>query len=87
MFEQQQVLDDPDRPAAQGVALLLAQVGDLLGDVGEVEVQIGAARGPAAQRLRLTLRPGVEVAIVEVGLGFVHQRTIRLCYSQGNGAA
>ena len=60
-------------------ALLLAQVGDLLGDVGEVEVQIGAACGPAAQRLRLTLRPGVEVAVVEVGLGFVHQRTIRLC--------
>lgn len=68
VLEQEQVFQDAHGPAAEGIALLPAQTGDLLGDVGEVEVEveIGPGGGPAAQLARLAAGPGVEVALVEI---------------------
>ena len=45
VLKQQEMLDDPRRPAPERVALLLAQVADLLGQVGEVERQVVPAVG------------------------------------------
>ena len=48
--------------AAHGVALALAQILDLLGEVLAVEAVVGSRQG--AQHLGLVLGPGVEIVVV-----------------------
>jgi len=67
MLEEEQMLDDPRRPASHRVALLLAQVPDLLGQMRQVERQIGLITRDTTQLARLQLRPGVEILVVEPG--------------------
>jgi hypothetical protein len=73
MLDQQEVLHDLTCHAVDRVALALAQVPDLLGDVREVEWQVGPRPGEATELRRLALGPGVEVGIVELaGRGWAH---------------
>ena len=55
VLQEEQVLDDPSRPAAQPLSSLDPQIGDLLGDVREVERQIWARARKPAQLPRLGL--------------------------------
>ena len=56
------MFDDPADLAAHSVALALAQIFDLLGDVLAVEPIVGDRHRP--QHLRLMLGPSIEVILV-----------------------
>jgi hypothetical protein len=45
MLKKQKVFDNPRRPAADFIASLSAEIGDLLGDVAEVQRQIRPGAG------------------------------------------
>jgi hypothetical protein len=64
ILEQEQVLDNVASPAAHGVAQVLPQVGDLLGDVGQIQRQVRPATCEAPQFSGLKLRPGDEIVLV-----------------------
>src|SRR5207253_2507735 len=51
--------------------LLRPEIGDLLGEMRQVERDVGTRRREAAQLARLRLGPGVEVALVKLG-GVAH---------------
>ena len=63
-LELQELLDDGADLAAASVALLLAQIRDVLGEAFSVDGVVAALGGEQAQRLRLNLGPGVEVVFV-----------------------
>src|SRR6266567_4554282 len=62
MCELQEMLEDPPNLAPYGVALVLAQILDLLGNVLAVESVVA---GPhRTQHVGLVLRPGIEIVVV-----------------------
>lgn len=63
----QQVLNDALRPASQAVALLLPQVRDLLGQVGQAQPQVPPTRREPPQLTGLRRASGVEAAFAELG--------------------
>lgn len=66
VLQQEQTLDDAYRPAPKRVPLFLAQIPDLLGEVGKVERRVWPGGNEPAQGTRLVLGPGVEIALVEI---------------------
>ena len=60
--ELQEMQENAPHLAAHGVALAIAQILDLLGEVLAVEAVVGSGQG--AQHLGLVLRPGVEIVLV-----------------------
>ena len=74
MGELKQMLDDPPDLAAHRVALALAQILDLLGDMLAVEAVVGNRQ--RAQHHRLMLSPGIKVVVVARSVR--HRRTVEI---------
>jgi hypothetical protein len=66
VLEQQQMLDDPRRPAVQRVVPLGSQIGDLLGDMLHVERTVPLGAREPAQLARLRPGPREEILLVQL---------------------
>src|SRR3546814_7488821 len=63
------MLDNSAELAQYGVTFGLAQILDLLGETGKVEIEVRTFGFEPAQPVGLRLGPGVEVRVVELGVG------------------
>jgi hypothetical protein len=66
VFELQEMFDGAADLVAHGIALALAQILDLLGQVDDIERRVDAALLDLPQRRRLLQSPGVIIGPVEV---------------------
>jgi hypothetical protein len=79
------MLDDAPDPTADRVALALAQVFDLLGNVLAIKPIVRRGRG--SQHLGLVLRPGVRIVFVARSVRHRHRLILGACHGAGDPAA